>query len=84
MTHLLDEINLEINDDECAEYMDNIFLLENKIVDVLEKLGYNSSFPKIIRYIHLDLSWSVTIFDKLLIYKIADEIYFDDLINLIK
>ena len=30
MTHLLDEINLEINDDECAEYMDNIFLLERE------------------------------------------------------
>ena len=83
MTHLLDEINLEINIDEYDEYTDNIILLENKIGDVLEKLEYISSFQKIIRYIHLDLLWSVDIFNKLVIYKIADEIYFKNLINLI-
>lgn len=83
MTHLLDEINLEINIDEYDEYTDNIILLENKIGDVLDKLEYISSFQKIIRYIHLDLLWSVDIFNKLVIYKIADEIYFKNLINLI-
>jgi len=83
MNSLLDEINSEINDDEYNEYVANTILLENEIKNILNKRDYNMSYQKIIRYIHLDLLWSISIFNELIIYKLADEIYFKNLINLI-
>ena len=83
MNSLLDEINSEINDGEYNEYVANTILLENEIKNILNKRDYNMSYQKIIRYIHLDLLWSISIFNELIIYKLADEIYFKNLINLI-
>ena len=84
MTNLLDEINSEIDVKEFKKYTDNIILLENKIEQILDRREYSTSYQNIIRYIHLDLLWSINLFNKLIIYKITDEIYFKNLIKLIK
>ena len=84
MTNLLDEINSEIDVEEFKKYTDNIIVLENKIEQILDRREYSTSYENIIRYVHLDLLWSINIFNKLIIYKISDEIYLKNLINLIK
>ena len=83
MNNLLDEINSEIDEDGWELYINNIILLENKIKLLLDEKNYNQSYQKIIRYIHLDLLWSIDVFDELIKYKVTDEIYIKNLINLI-
>ena len=84
MNPLINEINSEINNDGYNDYINDMELLEKKIRKNLSRRQYIDSYQKLIRYIHLDLSWSIDIFNELILYKLGDEIYSEDLINLIK
>mgnify|MGYP006176425835 CR=1 FL=1 len=84
MISFIDEIDSEIDLEDFKNYIDNIILLENTIEHTLNRRNYSTSYQNVIRYIHLDLLWSIDIFNKLIIYKIADEIYFKKIIKLIK
>ena len=84
MSSLLEEITSEIDEEEYNKYVENIYKLQNKINDTITRHNYPEVYFKIIKYIYVDLSWSIEIFKNLITYKVVDEIYCNELIKLIK